>query len=60
MSFEEINEVTLHGDRALQEKRVQLLTNISLMYRIDQPEKYFLLRNMALQIQDQISGESND
>lgn len=53
----ELNEVTLHGDRQLQEKRVRILTNESLKYRINDPERYFLLRNIALEIQDQLEGD---
>ena len=50
----EFREVTLSGETPLQEKRVKVLTDVSLMFRITDPEVYLLLRNIALQIHDQL------
>jgi len=53
----DFTEITLHGSRELQEKRVKVLTEIALTYRIKEPETYLLLRNIGLQIQDQLFEE---
>jgi len=52
--LEEFGEVSLSGSKEVQNKRVKVLTDVSLTYRIKNPEIYLLLRNIALQIQDQL------
>ena len=56
----EFCEITLKGERSLQQKRVQGLTAASLSYRVSNPEMYFLLRNIALQIQDQLEDYEDE
>jgi hypothetical protein len=51
-------EVTLHGPKKLQDKRIKVLTALSKEYRIKDPEIYLLLMNMASQITDQVYFET--
>jgi hypothetical protein len=47
-------EVTLHGPRIVQDKRIKFLTEAAKKYRVSDPEKYLCLMNMATQIADQV------
>ena len=53
-------EVTLHGDKKLMDKRIDVLTEAAKSYRISNPEWYLLLMNMATQIADQLYFNDND
>ena len=53
-------EVTLHGNKELQDKRINILTEAAKSYRVNNPEWYFVLMNMATSITDQVYFPGED
>jgi hypothetical protein len=53
-------EVTLHGPKKLQDKRINVLTELAKQHRIKDPEVYLCCMNMATEIADQVYFDSQE